>query len=179
MANGKAKGSGWEREIAKFFTIWVTGSDKPYCYWRSPSSGALATIAHADSVSGDIIAIRPEGEFLTNIFSIEAKVGYPKADFFQHFKDVKSDIIKDFWIQCIGDAEKSDKYGMLIFKKKGLKPIVGIDDDIKIFLDEHISLPKSLSLVYDDGTPKINFYDMTQFFNVVTPQIIKMIGEKI
>jgi hypothetical protein len=74
MANGKAKGSGWEREIAKFFTIWVTGNEKPYCYWRTPSSGALNTISNADSVSGDIVSIRPEGKFLTKSFTIDVKL---------------------------------------------------------------------------------------------------------
>lgn len=170
---GKAKGSGYEREIAKFLTVWITGIEKPYLFWRSPSSGALCTIANADSVSGDIIPIRDEGKFLTNVFSVEVKTGYPKADFFQHFKGLKNDIIKDFWLQCCLDADKAKKYPMLIFKKSGLKPIVGINNTVRAELSDYVELPKSLMVIYDDNTQSINFYDMNVFFGVVTPDIIK------
>ena len=174
---GKAKGSGYEREIAKFLTKWITGSEKPYCFWRSPSSGALATISAAMDASGDIIPIRDEGKFLTNLFSIEIKTGYPHADFFQHFKDMKNDVIKAFWIQCCTDAKKADKYPMLIFKKSGLKPIIGINSITRAELsDGYTILPKSMMIVYDDGTQSIIFYDMESFFKVVTPEHIRKIG---
>ena len=41
---GKAKGSAFEREVCKMLNVWLTGKEKPYVFWRSPSSGALATI---------------------------------------------------------------------------------------------------------------------------------------
>jgi hypothetical protein len=172
---GKAKGSGYEREVAKFLTKWISGQEKPYIFWRSPSSGALQTISSAIDASGDIIAIRDEGKFLTNTFSIEIKNGYPKADFFQHFKDIKGDIIKDFWLQCCLDAGKAEKYPILIFKKSGLKPIIGINNTTRKELSDYVNLPKSLIITYDDDTLTINFYDMNDFFNIITPGIIKNI----
>lgn len=174
MANGKAKGSSWERFIAKSLTVWLTGQEKPYCYWRTPSSGALQTISGADSVSGDIVAIRPEGKFLTDIFSIEAKVGYPHADFFKHFKESRNEI-KDFWLQCVNDAKKSNKFPMLIFKKSGLKPIIGIDFVLHLGLSNDLLYSKSLTLSFDDKTPSVVFFDMEMFFKIITPDMIKEI----
>lgn len=170
---GKAKGSGYEREICRFLTKWLSGVETPYIYYRSPSSGAVATITKSENISGDIISVKPEGEFFTNIFSVEVKTGYKNADFFQHFKDMKNDVIKTFWNQCCIDAKKSSKYGMLIFKKSGLKPIVGINNTVRSELSDYVTLPKSLVVVYSDDTDTINFYNFEDFFNIVTPDIIK------
>jgi hypothetical protein len=176
--SGKRKGSEYERVIAKFLSKWITGNDKDLLFWRSPSSGSLCTISNIKEASGDLIAIKPEGEWFLNIFNVEIKTGYPKADFFQFFKDVKNDIIKDFWIQCQKDAKKADKTGILIFKKNGLKAIVGICPMTKYVLEKKVKLPRCLEVNYDDIIP-VCFYDMEEFFKIVTPQIIKMIGEKI
>lgn len=50
-----AKGGSFEREISKYLTKWLTGTEKPYKYWRQDASGGLATI-HAENVhlTGDI-----------------------------------------------------------------------------------------------------------------------------
>lgn len=163
MANGKAKGSAWEREIAKALTMWVTGKEKPYVFWRSPSSGALATISQSLDTSGDIIAIRPEGKFLTDIYSIEAKNGYPAASFDKHLKKTKNNDIESFWKQCVSDAEKAGKMPMLIFKKKGCQPIVGIIADVGNL--KYISL-KFITL------PTVRFYDFYNFLESVKPENI-------
>lgn len=174
---GKAKGSGYEREICRFLTKWVSGVETPYVFYRSPSSGAVSTITRSDNISGDIISVKNEGDFLLNLFSIEVKTGYPQADFFQHFKDTKRDIIKDFWIQCQTDAKKSNKYGMLIFKKKGLKPIVGICNNMQSILNDMVDLHliNSIQIRFFDETPSVVFYDMELFFNNVKPEMIKSI----
>ena len=170
--NGKALGSSFERDIAKYLTKWVSGTVKPYIYWRSPGSGSLATISDALDVSGDIMCLRLEGKFLTDRFSIECKSGYPHANFHQHLKNTKNFQIKDFWIQCIHDATKANKQPLLIFKKKGLQPIVGIDCKLRTILKKQIKLPESITLRFDDLT-SVTFYDMIEFFNIVTPEIIE------
>ena len=174
-----AKGGNWERDISKFLTKWLTGSEKPYKYWRMPGSGSLSTI-HEENVdlSGDIRSLAPEAEFLTDIFSIEAKIGYPHTSFFQHFKGVKNFNIKDFWIQCINDASHNNKRGMLIYKKIREKSILGIENDTKEML-ERIN-PKlkdlpSLQLKFNtiDNLCDIIFYNMKEFFNVIKSIDIK------
>ncbi len=177
MANGKAKGSEFEREICKYLSVWINGIEKPYIFWRSPSSGALATIAESMDASGDIIALRPEGKFLTDRFSLELKNGYPDADFEKHFKDTKNNTIEDFWKQCTRDARKVKKWSMLIFKKKGCQTIIGIESLISLLYFKDINL-KSITLTFDkkDNLPSIIFYDFKQFFNTVTPKMIENIS---
>jgi hypothetical protein len=173
MSNGKAKGSEFERKIAKILTKWVSGKESPYLYWRSPSSGVLQTISkERENTSGDIISLAPEAEFLTDKFSIEVKTGYPQADFWKHFKSLKNDEIKEFWKQCTRDATKAEKRGMLIFKKKGKNIILAVDVITVNSLSQQIELPESLTVTYKDLI-RAEFFDMEEFFKVVRPEHIK------
>lgn len=174
MSNGKAKGSNFEREIAKSLSIWINGAEKPYVFWRSPSSGSLATIAESMDASGDLIALRPEGRFLTDRYSIEMKTGYPDADFHKHFKNNKNNIIEDFWKQCTRDAIKAKKWAMLIFRKKGYQPIIGVEK--ASISSTKISITASLTLCFECDLPEIIFYDFKKFVEAVTPEIIEHVS---
>jgi len=166
------KGGDFEREISKCLTCWLTGEEKPYAYWRMPGSGSLSTIHEENKdLSGDIKAMTPEAEFLTNIFSIECKTGYPQTSFWQHFGRIKNFNIEIFWRQAFEDAVKANKYPMLIYRKKGRKPIIGISKYIKdkLRLEE---LPY-LEMKFIDNLPILVFFDCNDFLEVVTPQRIK------
>lgn len=176
MSNGKSKGSSYEREVAKVLTIWVNGIERPYCFWRSPSSGALQTIADSMDASGDLIALRPEGKFMMDRFSVELKTGYPDSDFMKHFKDNKNNTIEDFWKQCVRDARKAKRWAMLIFKKKGYQSIIGIEPAIVSTLKEMANLPKSLRLSFECDLPDVVFFDFKQFFDIVKPKMIESIS---
>jgi hypothetical protein len=138
-------------------------------------SGSLATLSEALDASGDIIALRPEGKFLVDIFSIELKTGYDKTNFHQHLKsNNKSFEIEKFWEQCIDDARKADKHGMLIYRKKGYNIIVGIEQIVDDLISEKIKLSlRSITLKFQNDKPTIIFYDFEEFFEVVTPNIIE------
>ena len=169
------KGGDFERDVAKDLTLWLTGKKKPYKFWRMPGSGGLATI-HEECVdlSGDIRSLDSDGEFLTDIFSIECKNGYPKTSFWQHFKNIKHFNIKEFWIQCCNDAFKSDKKPMLVYRKKGRKPIVGID--YTTFVDiEMITKLSSVILNWNDELDSVVLFDYKDFFEMVKPDNIKEI----
>lgn len=170
---GKAKGSSFERDVCKKLTIWVTGNEKPYIFWRSPSSGAVATVSQSSNISGDIIAVKEEGNFFTDIFSIECKDGYPQADTMKIFKHNKNDIIQEFWEQCIKDARTANKQGMLIFRKKGYPILVGIEDNTKIskIMKEKISVHQIIS--FNDELPKLTFFEFEVFFDKLDKKIIK------
>ena len=170
---GKQKGSSFERYTAKFLTRWLTGKDRPYAFYRQPASGGIFTIfEECGDMSGDIRAMLPIAIPMMQKISVECKNGYPHTNFHQHLKHTKGFQIKKFWIQCLSDATKSSKYPMLIFKKQGLNAIVGIDCKLRIILKEQIKLPESLTLRFDDLT-SVTFYDMIEFFNIVTPEIIE------
>jgi len=167
------KGGDFEREVSKCLTCWLTGKEKPYAYWRMPGSGGLSTIHEENkNLTGDIVALLPEAEFLTSKFTLECKTGYPATSFWQHFGRVKNFNIEIFWRQSFDDAVKSSKHPMLIYRKKGRKPIVGVAQWIadQLMLD----LPTiTLTFTQEQKLPILVFYDFNDFWEIVTPQKIK------
>ena len=117
MKNGKSKGSKFERDVAKMLTKWISGSEKPYYFWRSANSGGLGSTINPD-ITGDLIALRPEGFSITDRFSIELKAGYPSFNWFKFLKKKnKSNELLAFWEQAVKDAEKGSKKPILIYKQ--------------------------------------------------------------
>lgn len=179
-----AKGGGFEREISKAFTIWLTGQEKPYQYWRMPGSGGLATLhEECKNLSGDIRALTHESSFLTEYFSIECKTGYPRTNFWQLFKQIKNYDLRDFWAQCIRDAEKANKKPMLIYRKKGQKIIVGLQwSEVEYFSLIHKALSDKANLTArfetKYGLPSVTFFDFYEFIEIVKPDTIKYISER-
>lgn len=172
--NGKSKGSSWEREICKFLTKWVSGTEKPYIFWRSPSSGAFVTNKVSDEIGGDITSLLPEGKFFTDKLSCEAKVGYDDVDILKMFKDSKNNVLEGFWKQCIRDARLTSKYGMLIYKKTNYPAIVGIEEDVyKKFIKQKLELPKSLTIDFSNDLPKLMMFNFIDLFNIIKPINIK------
>ena len=176
-----SKGSAFERDMSKFLSKWINGSSDPLLFWRQIASGGLLTQMvwkDGKNLSGDIHAIHEDGQFLTDRFSIELKNGYPKASFEKHLKENKNDEIKDFWEQCIRDAEKVNKEPLLIFKKMrsgvwvGVKPSTfkAIDGD-----DHILNNMRMLRMDWrtEDELPPLLFVDFEQFFERVTPEHIK------
>jgi hypothetical protein len=166
-----AKGGNFERDIAKYLTKWLTGKVKPYAYWRTPGSGSLATLSEENKdISGDIYPLKMEACFFTDRFNIECKKGYPKTNFHQHLKDNKNFEIRDFWEQCVVDANRANKHPMLIFAKKTFKPIVGIEDDkidkFGLTNDRYVRL-------YFKKLPPVNFFDRDLFFKKVKPDMVR------
>lgn len=172
------KGGDFEREVSKILTIWLTGQEKPYKYWRMPGSGGLATIhEECADLSGDIRSLSRDGEFLTDVFNIECKTGYPKTSFWQHFKHLKNFHIKEFWRQCVSDALKPKKRPMLIYRKKGKQIIIGVCRTDKKHLETYSDGLRTLpyiSMKFEfDELPEIVFYDFKEFFDTVTPEQIE------
>lgn len=75
------KGSGYERELCKKFSLWWTGGARDDVFWRSSGSGARAKVrGHrgTDTMGqhGDVSATDPIGLPLIDVFTIEIKRGY-------------------------------------------------------------------------------------------------------
>ena len=175
MSNGKSKGSSYERTICKMLTKWYSGKEKPYIWWRSPSSGGLATVtAQNPDLTGDIISVLPEGNFLTDIFSIEIKAGYPKSSFNKFFKKVKNNEILQFWEQSIRDCYKNCKEPMVIYKKDRQEPLIFITENIKNMFDKTELLDY---FIIKTGDQKICCMKMNDFFTNISPSDIMKIKE--
>lgn len=173
------KGGDFEREVAKCLTCWLSGEEKPYKYWRMPGSGGLSTIHEENkNLTGDIVALTPDAEFLTDLFSIECKTGYPQTSFWQHFKHIKNFNVEIFWQQCIKDANNAGKYPMLIYRKLRQQPIIGITD----YVSEKLYTKNLRHMILDFGInneyrlPSLCLYNFQEFWAFVTPDAIKKLN---
>jgi hypothetical protein len=170
-----SKGGSFEREICKFLTAWCGGDPKHPYFWRQPASGAMLTRNDDINMSGDIRAIRPEGDFLTKYISLELKNGYPKTSIDYHLKYNKSDGIREFWEQCVGDARKVNKHPMLIYRKKGINPIfIGMGLQLYQTFGDYLQASRFIHLGYtEDYIPDLYMFGITDFFNNITPKILE------
>lgn len=81
MSKGSRKGANFERQIARMLSLWWSEGKRDDIFWRTPSSGARATIRQRQGKStagqyGDIRATDPIGEPLLRACTIEVKTGY-------------------------------------------------------------------------------------------------------
>lgn len=181
MASGKRKGSQWERDISKYLTQWLTNQKAQYYFWKSPGSGSIGTISGTNpDLHGDIIPLKEESDkALCSKIVFECKNGYPKTTLDNHLKYNKEDNIYSFWSQVVYDAEKVNKYPMLIYKKKGMPtPWLGISTELYNKLKKHLENIRFLHLKWDDKLPDIYFFSFYEFFDIITPDITKRIGVK-
>jgi len=173
---GKSKKGGqWERDVSRYLTKWLTGQSKELFFWRSPSSGGMFTMIPENvTISGDIIALKPEADILCSKFSIELKNGYPDASLDKHLKYNKADPLKAFWIQACDDATKAKKLPILIYKKKGLPtPWIGIESIFNKHVMFDLKEKRCVHLRWEIDYPDIYFYEYKEFFSIISPQKIK------
>jgi len=84
------KGQRFEREFCKRLSLWWTGGRRDDVFWRTVGSGAWVTMRKKRGMDaprrqwGDVVAVDPEGEFLTEHVAFELKRGYG----YQRFQDV-------------------------------------------------------------------------------------------
>lgn len=120
MKNPKAKGNNFEARTSKCLTKWASGKDKPLWYWRVGSSGAQATITKdvTSKMLGDVVAIHPNGSFLTDAVVIELKnVKTTNAlDFISIGRETK---VMRWWNKVKGEAEGAGREPWLIFHRHG------------------------------------------------------------
>jgi hypothetical protein len=168
------KGGEFERYVSKFFTKWLTGKETPYFFWRMPASGGLATIYSENiDMAGDIRALKKESQFLLDLFCIECKTGYPKTSFWQFFSKTNFKL-KDFWSQVI-DETPIERYPMLIYRKKGRKPCVGINNNIRLRLIDMIEELDFIMFSWKDIKYQMFLYDFEDFWSKIKPNHIKNI----
>jgi hypothetical protein len=123
MTEGKKKGSSYERLICKTLSKWISKGKgmRDDLLWRSASSGAVQTIHRKrgkksySSQAGDIAAIDPLGEKLTNKFAVECKF-YNKLGLENLIMGRKSKL-GDFWLVHVEKAKEVNKIPMLIARQ--------------------------------------------------------------
>lgn len=77
-SHSKQKGAGYEREICKALSRWVSHGKREDLFWRSAMSGGRATVGRKRGVdlaghAGDISATHPDGHKLLDHWYVECK----------------------------------------------------------------------------------------------------------
>lgn len=128
----KAKGSAFERTICKMLSLWISNNEHDDLFWRSAMSGGRATVRNKkgqkSTQGGDITAVHPLGNKLTDKFSIECK-SYKNIHLQTSILNEmpKKASLVEFWEQTKRDAKIQNKLPMLIAKQPNMAVISCID----------------------------------------------------
>jgi len=129
--NSRAKGSTFERQIAKTFNDRFKTEE--FC--RSPGSGAFATTHTLPEY------LKIYGDLITPIkfkYCIECKKGYNKESLYSLY-NYSSDTWK-FIKQCEKDSEKCNKVPMVIFKQDRQKTLAIVPSSNDFYIDKYIEI---------------------------------------
>jgi hypothetical protein len=121
---GKRKGSAFEREICVALSLWVSKGKRKDLLWRSAMSGGRATVTRKrgeknTTQTGDITAVHPDGNKLTNNFVIECKK-YKDLDVASGLLFGRGRLAK-FWAQAYRESHIVGKMPLLIAKQNNME----------------------------------------------------------
>jgi hypothetical protein len=119
MAN--AKGGGFEREICKTLSLWISEGKEDAVFWRSSQSGGRATLQArrgqrvSTTMLGDISAIHPLGHSLTDLFFMECKFRKSMKLHLMFANGVSA--LADWWITCRLEARRARRHPLMFAKQ--------------------------------------------------------------
>lgn len=124
---GKAKGAGFERDVCKRLSLWVSGGTKEDCFWRSAMSGGRATVGARKGKdlarqAGDITAVAPEGHSLTDRYYVECK--HVRNLQIDRFIVTGTGNLAKFWATAQKEADRYGRVPMIIARQNMLPTIL-------------------------------------------------------
>lgn len=121
------KGQENEREICRIFSKWWTSGlgqlTRDDIFWRTPGSGARATVRAAAGKDprqgfGDMLAQDPSGQLLIDACFFEFKKGYPELSFLDCIASKQREpLLVHFLRKLEKEAEEAGKWPVLIFQR--------------------------------------------------------------
>ena len=124
---GKSKGSSFERKVCHLLSMWISDGKHDDLFWRSAMSGGRASVVFKKggqnrTQCGDITAIHPDGNPLTDRYLISCK-------FYKDLKIAGAVIgnkggLSAFWTECVTEAKQHGKLPMLISKQNNTDPFI-------------------------------------------------------
>lgn len=155
MKNPKAKGNGFERQVAKMFSDWAGVK-----FMRTPASGAIHNFKDKRVVS-DIVPPLSIGNFP---FSIECK----KVECSWELSAIlegTSQTIKDHWQQCLNDAAREGLIPLLVFSKN-FRGVYAVMRQVDL-ADTKVDLYRQLVVYLGDAFPLVIF-SLKDFLSAVS-----------
>ena len=195
--NSSAKGSTFEREIATQLSLWYSKGENDRVFWRSASSGAMATMRtkqgkKTGGAYGDITAIDPSGAPLTETCVIELKKGYG-ADFdplwmVDRLPNTKPTVLESILLKLQQEAKDADRpHHLLIFKRDRREAMIAVPNS---FLDSYwyydsiceqghklTDLAPQLTVCTHSLGMQYNFYHLAKFFDTADPSFFSYFAQ--
>lgn len=185
-AKGKNKGSKFEREICKLFSLWWTDRERDDVFWRTSNSGGRATFRAKKGRGtfgqyGDIQATDAIGQPLINVCNIEIKRGYSDQTMFNLLDRLPHHVesgFEKFVLQAEADREKADTFTwLLIVKRDGKNTIVflprklwrALSSEEGVYLGDCKMLVKSRTRFTDGKARTLYGMTLNDFFDYVRP----------
>lgn len=139
--SNKAKGSGFEREVCKRLSLWVSHGKRDDLYWRSAMSGGRASVLFkrrgkkSISQAGDISCIHPDGAALTDLYLISCKF-LQCLDIHLMLEEGVRGRLAHAWKECRQEAENHEKKPLLIAKENRGPTLVILEGEGDDLLDD-------------------------------------------
>ena len=113
---GKAKGSEFERKVAKELSLWISNGQTQDLLWRTTLSGGRFSTGKSTEGAGDLSALGTSelSKQFSKTICVECKT-YQEVSLTKAFLNDKADLIK-WWNQVSGEAIKANLVPMLIAK---------------------------------------------------------------
>lgn len=160
---GKSKGGGFEREVCKHLSRWVSRGTREDLYWRSAMSGGRATLGAKKGQdlrfqAGDICAVHPMGHVLTDYWYIECK--FVRKLNLRAFICGTGGPMQQYWKVAEREALVHKRIPMMVAKENnGLTLVVVPRDSAAWYEWAHAS---TLALVVKQDAAVLSFPDMLE-----------------
>lgn len=144
MPNKSAKGSSFERQVAREISLWWSDGQADDWFWRTAGSGGRATNRAKAGKStansaGDIGAECPEAQKLLNIASLELKRGYQNTDVQELLDHKGKSQFRDFYKQAAASASLAGTpYWWLIVRRDRRHALILTNQPIVIVYGDSI-----------------------------------------
>jgi hypothetical protein len=182
----KGKGSGFEREMCRAFSLWWSGAERDDIFWRSAGSGAMAKTRSKVGKNtfgqyGDIQAVDPVGQPLLDLCVIELKRGYSRATFADSLDKKKGAALQGwekFIVQVLADRKNAKTpYWMLVSRRDRREALVFLHREMAARLQKACAkrpgIGGNFTVRVGDTKVRVTVMRLSDFFAVVTPEAIK------
>lgn len=180
------KGSQFERDLCRQFSLWWTSGQRDDVFWRTAGSGAMAktrskTGRTTANQYGDIHAVDPIGIPFTDAFTVEAKRGYNKhtfADMIDKPDNAGEQQWEKFLSQVLADWQLAGTWAwLLVVKRDRREPLVFMTHEVgEFFHFSALSRPPYVHFkcqIKNRDTHHIDGMLLFDFFQWLTPAFLR------
>lgn len=175
------KGSNYERKFSKDLSLWWTHGERNNVFWRTSMSGGRMTVRARKGEDtrhhcGDIAAIDPVGQPLTELITIECKCGYNGETILGLLdRAVGRPMYRD-WIKQAKTAASyaGTPHWIIVHKRNSRHPLVTMNYELWQELKSLGCFQNTMDpgLGIQIGKNRYTVVRLSEFLHSVTPEII-------